>query len=125
MKILILEDDENRVKKFKQNFIGCELFITHLPETANKWLEEEEFDWIFLDHDLEYWHYGSGYTGNHSTGLCTAEYLGNNPKLSNKAKVVVHSRNEEGSSRMFKALGDRNKFEIPFPHLFPRLITIL
>lgn len=122
MKILILEDDENRVQKFKQNFIGCELFITHLPSQANEWLEKEEFDFIFLDHDLEDSHYIVDCVSNETTGLCTAEFLGNNMNLSKKATVVVHSLNPNGRTRMMAALGERVKHEIPFIGLFQRLV---
>lgn len=123
MKILILEDDDKRIKKFKKNFIGCDLFITHLPNTANKWLEEgEEFDFIFLDHDLRDEHYLKDTTCSETTGLCTAKYLGDNLQLSNKATVVVHSLNPWGSDRMFEALSSRKKHKIPFSVLFDRLI---
>ena len=122
MKILILEDDDNRIRKFKQNFIGCELFITHLPATANKWLHEEEFDFIFLDHDLADEHYLQDTVCSETTGLCTAEYLGSNPNLCKKATVIVHSLNPNGSERMMTALGQRVKHKIPFITLFDRLI---
>lgn len=122
MKILILEDDDKRIQKFKQNFIGCEMFITHLPKTANRLLEEEEFDLIFLDHDLADEHYIWDTNCNETTGLCTAEHLGNNPHLSQKATVIVHSLNPNGSERMMQALKERIKHKIPFTTVFHRLI---
>jgi hypothetical protein len=123
MKILILEDDCRRIDTFKHNFIGCEFFITHLPETANKWLNEEEFDLIFLDHDLMDEHYLSYCDSKETTGLCTATYLGDNQHLSEKAVVIVHSLNSVGSERMMQALKGRDKHKIPFSTLFKRLIV--
>ena len=123
MKILILEDDDRRIRKFKQNFIGCELFITHLPETANRYLEEHEFDLIFLDHDLADDHYFKDTVCNETTGLCTAEFLGNNPNLCKDTTIIVHSLNPNGSERMMQALKDRAKHRIPFGDtLWARLI---
>jgi hypothetical protein len=122
MKILILEDDDRRIRKFKENFIGAQLFITHLPAVANKWLDEEEFDFIFLDHDLADEHYLQDTACSETTGLCTAEYLGNNPKLCGKATIIIHSLNPNGRQRMMVALGERTKHEIPFTNLFDRLI---
>jgi hypothetical protein len=122
MKILILEDDEKRIDKFKMNFIGCKFFITHLPQTANRWLSEEEFDLILLDHDLMDEHYLGDCDSRENTGLCTAEYLGNNPNLCKNATIIVHSLNPAGSERMMVALKGRNKHRIPFTHIFERLV---
>lgn len=114
MKILILEDDDRRIRKFKENFIGCQLFITHLPATANKWLEEEEFDLIFLDHDLADEHYIFDTNCSETTGLCTAEFLGNNPHLCKNTIIIVHSQNPNGSERMMQALKERVKHKLPY-----------
>jgi CheY-like chemotaxis protein len=122
MRILILEDDENRIKKFRENFIGCDLFITKNPQEANQWLEGHEFDIIFLDHDLEDSHYLVDTVDRERTGLCTAEFLGNNLNLCKNATVIVHSLNPSGRTRMMQALGTRVKHEIPFVGLFQRLI---
>jgi hypothetical protein len=126
MKILILEDDDRRIRKFKENFIGCELFITHLPAVANKHLEEEEFDMIFLDHDLADAHYKVDTVCNETTGLCTAKFLGDNPNLCKTTPIVVHSQNPAGSERMFQALGRRVKHKIPYGEsMWKRLIIDL
>lgn len=125
MRILILEDDENRIVKFRENFIGCELYITKDPNLANEWITKHSFDWIFLDHDLEDWHYEKDCTSNETTGLCTAEFLGNNPDYSKGATVVVHSLNWNGRVRMMQALGDRPAYQLPFTNLFDRLVIDL
>jgi CheY-like chemotaxis protein len=122
MRILVLEDDENRIHKFRENFIGCQLDITKDPNQANKWLEENEYDAIFLDHDLEDAHYLEDCKSSETTGLCVADFLGKNLHLSKKAQVFIHSLNWSGRERMRQACIKRNPQVIPFTHLFGRLI---
>lgn len=125
MRILILEDDENRVRKFKENFIGCELFITHLTDQAIEWIQEEEFNTIFLDHDLAEEHYMTWQnpTVKHEkTGLEVAEFLGNNLEFNKSAQIIIHSLNPYGRENMRQACGIRNAEIVPFTVLFDRLI---
>lgn len=122
MRILILEDDDRRIKKFRENFIGCQLDITKDPCEANRWLEENEYDIIFLDHDLEPWHYEQDCLSNETTGLCVAEFLGNNPWLNERTPVIIHSLNYHGRERMKNACIKRNPQVVPFDTLFERLI---
>lgn len=118
MKILILEDDENRIAKFRQWFVGCELDITKDPTEANKWLAVRQYKYIFLDHDLADWHYDDLNGQHENTGLVTAEYLGANAKCNRDAQVYIHSLNPSGSARMSRALKDRPHSLIPFYNLF-------
>lgn len=122
MRILILEDDEHRIVKFKQNFIGCKLDITKDPKEANKWLEENVYDVIFLDHDLEDSHYLEDCLSKETTGLCTADFLGNNFELNKEAQIIIHSLNPAGRERMRQACIKRNPHIVPFNTLFERLI---
>lgn len=131
MKILILEDDDNRIKKFKENFIGCELFITPLPSQANKWLETEEFDFIFLDCDLSEEHYNNeDWTKENydrfglDSGICTARFLGENTNLSKNATIIIHSLNPVGSLKMEDLCKLRNPKRIPYYKLFGYLIIV-
>lgn len=117
MRILILEDDPNRIAKFRQNFIGCTLDITKDPAQANAWLEENEYYYIFLDHDLEDSHYVEDCLSKETTGLCTATFLGQRPDLQKNAMIIVHSLNPAGSERMIQAL-DRACRRVPFFNLF-------
>lgn len=122
MRILILEDDEHRIVKFRQNFIGCQLDVTKDPKEANKWLSENVYDYIFLDHDLADEHYLADCNSNETTGLCTAEFLGKELELSKGATVFIHSLNPAGRERMRQACERRNPHVIPFTYLFERLI---
>ena len=117
MKVLILEDDERRITLFKEKLVGHLLFTTDNPQKANTWLELESFDFVFLDHDLADEHYREDCDSNETTGLCTAEFLGNNPEFSPDAKIIVHSLNPSGRKRMMQALASRNAIEYPFNFL--------
>ena len=52
MRILILEDDPARHKAFKKNLIGNEVLITEHTDQAIKLIKEQDWDVLFLDHDL-------------------------------------------------------------------------
>ncbi len=117
MRILILEDNTYRLEKFKQMFIGCTLDITKDPNEANKWLQIQTYDYIFLDHDLEDYHYPEDCMSKESTGLNTAIFIGQNKHLSPNAKIYIHSLNPAGVKRMQLAI-NRNVHTIPFYNLF-------
>lgn len=115
MKILILEDDDSRVKKFRQQFFKHELYITHLPKQANAWLEEIEFDVISLDHDLSEDVQGLDNNFDVGTGLEVANFLGSKPWLSSSAQIFIHSLNGSGAKRMQSAMKSRGDVpHVPF-----------
>lgn len=125
MKLLILEDDDNRIQKFKEHFIGCEFYITHLTDTAIDWIKTIDFDFIFLDHDLAEEHYQTWQNPSiihENTGLVVAKFLEDNCNLNKDAKIVIHSLNPYGSQNMYRACRARNTHLIPFTQLFDRLI---
>lgn len=125
MKILLVEDEEYRIIKFKENFIGCSLDITKEPQEAIDWLSNKDYDWIFLDHDLSpnsYEAYKTGQLLESGTGYDVAKYLEANPHKSPNSKVVLHSLNPAGAERMRRACIKREVHVIPFNTLFARLI---
>lgn len=91
MNILILEDDESRVKVFKSKFSKHQLFITDSAVQAIKYLQNNIFDYIFLDHDLGgkqmQW-------DEQDCGMLVVDYMCNN-LISNKSHVIciIHSYN--------------------------------
>lgn len=122
MRILILEDDRDRVRKFKALFYEHEVHVTRFPEQANQWLEEMEFDVITLDHDLAEEMQGFDNNFETGTGLEVANYLGNNLHLSPKAEIYVHSLNGGGARRMISAMKQRG--DVPHvPFLWLKEIT--
>jgi hypothetical protein len=115
MKILILEDDNSRILKFREQFFDHDHYITRFPKEANKWLEEIEFNVITLDHDLEEESQGTDNNFEEGTGLEVANFLGQNLELSKEAQIFIHSLNGAGANRMQAALRERGQVpHIPF-----------
>ena len=124
-KVLILEDDENRIQQFKANFLAAKnenmwfnLYITKDVLQAIEWVETIEFDMVFLDHDLCDAHYG-GYSTKELTGEDFARFLGDNPEIAAKQGMyVVHSLNSVGAENMMnhlrKITAPKQKVKIPF-----------
>lgn len=52
MNIFVLEDDQNRVKKFKRELIGYNVDYATTVVEGVKCIANKKYDLIFLDHDL-------------------------------------------------------------------------
>jgi CheY-like chemotaxis protein len=85
MKILILEDNETRVRFFIERFGKHDLKITENAKVAIQYLDDHLFDYIFLDNDL-----GPG-NGEGIDVAAHLQYNSNNPN--NKAITIIHSCN--------------------------------
>jgi len=111
---LILEDDENRIERFKKEFSG-HFYITFArsAEEAEEILSEEKsFDVIFLDHDLG----GRRYVdpSDPNTGFQVAKMI---VKYGTEYKtVIVHSMNYYGAVRIKYILHDAEL--VPYVNLF-------
>ena len=103
-RILILEDDLERVQKFWANFAGNELVVCDNADDAIKLLKAQEWDWLFLDHDLGgeimVDHYANDNTG-YRVAVWLEEYPEHKPE-----RIVIHSFNPVGVKNMKAALPD-------------------
>lgn len=108
MKVLILEDDSERVKAFRASLIGHELDITEYAEAAIALLIKNEYDFLFLDHDLGGCVYVPSGAG---TGYEVAEWLSNNPSRK-PTHIYLHSLNPVGRLNMKRVLPEA--IEAPF-----------
>ena len=103
IKILILEDDHERHVQFKNNFVNCEITIVETVKEAIKELVENQFDYLFLDHDL-----GGQVNVNsieENTGGAVARFLRDHPdRMPNL--VILHSLNMAGCKYMKNILPD-------------------
>jgi DNA-binding response OmpR family regulator len=92
MKILILEDDTYRATFFIERFCNYDISITEKADMAIEYLENNVFDYVFLDHDL----------GEHNgCGADVAAYLSNNiENPNNNAVIIIHSWNMPAASAM-------------------------
>lgn len=95
LKILILDDMSERhdgfIKVYKDRDV--ELFHAHNFAEFTKWLSEETFDIIWLDHDL-----GDVADGVDAARACLR--LGYNPH------IFIHSANIIGAAKMQRILQD-------------------
>lgn len=103
MKILILEDNQDRIEKFKQLFKNQETyFYTNVIDAYHACMIHE-FKVLFLDHDLggKIWvDSDEENTGYEFVKLLTEK------KLQNKSLIYIHSSNPIGANRMLNYLLD-------------------
>jgi CheY-like chemotaxis protein len=105
MKILILEDDPNRIKTFKAKLgIQHKLTCIDTAEAAIEYLRMEEFDVVFLDHDLG----GEQMvdTADENTGSEVVRWLTQTEKGNRHVYVtfVIHSLNTPAAESMENTL---------------------
>ena len=121
IKILLLEDCQERINWFKEKF--DKLHITDSPKQAINFLNENEYDYIFLDHDLQlYPHEYECSEDDTITGFHVAKWLGSNPDNNKSASIIIHSMNSIGALRMVKAL-NRPVRVLPFSILCKLIVV--
>ena len=107
LRIFILEDNEARINQFTQMFSDhCRTIATSAKEGIG-YLTTQEYDFLFLDHDLGDDHYRALAMGNiavEGTGYEVAKTLVNTVNV--KKPMVIHSWNVEAAKRMKNLLGD-------------------
>ena len=118
--VFLLDDDHRRHRWFEKRFSGDELDIAETVEQAKVFLSKENYDAIFLDHDLLPHHYE---TNDHddfsSTGFAIAEFLNERSELQRAATIIVHTRNADAAIPMVQKLREtgRNVEYVAFPML--------
>lgn len=118
--VFLLDDDPRRHRWFSKRFDGDALDIAENVEEAKELLAENNYDAIFLDHDLLPHHYESNdHDDFATTGYAIAEWLHENKNLQRAATIIVHTRNADAAIRMVQKLRDsgRNCEYCAFPML--------
>lgn len=100
MEILVLEDDIKRIERFKEKYNKDELFITKNVEKAKVLLRINNYDYIFLDHDLGGEMVDSD---NEDTGYQVAKFIVEE-QVQKNATIIIHSVNPVGSKKMYDTL---------------------
>jgi hypothetical protein len=113
MKILILEDNIERIEKFKLLFKNQEVFIYDNVKDAFHICCFIDFDVMFLDHDLggKIW----VDSNEENTGYQFIKWIVNEKKNKNSL-IYIHSMNPIGANNMLNYLLD-NEYDgiwIPF-----------
>jgi len=120
IRVFLLDDDPRRHEWFKSRFHGDTLDIAETVEQAKQLLSENDYDAIFLDHDLLPHHYESNdHNDYENTGYAIAEFLDKNPGLQRAATIIVHTRNADAAIPMVQKLREsgRHVEYVPFPML--------
>ena len=116
-RILVLEDDENRVKQFKNNFALMEepvnaVFVDNAPECILH-IKEEKFQIIFLDHDLGHQIFVDQTEEN--TGSGVARWMSKNFDHPNmETPIIIHSLNYGAAQYMLDLIPNENRNHFPF-----------
>lgn len=105
MRILVLEDNPIRQEKFKQLFRNQELCLVSNVEEAIDACLLNEFQILWLDHDLggKIWEDSN----EENTGYQFVKWLVDNENQKN-ALIYIHSLNPIGANRMLNYLKDNN-----------------
>lgn len=117
MRILFLDDDKARHRKFRESTIGCDVTFVFTYEAAVAALEAHVFDEAHLDHDLSELAAAGLPTKDEKTGTDLANYIAAMPRERWPGRIVVHSLNLDGSPRMVRILrsaGHPRTVAIPF-----------
>lgn len=111
MRILFLDDMKSRRDVFKQKSIGCSVDFATTAQEAIDFLRKNEYDAIYLDHDLEDEHYQCN-KDDHEDGRFVAKKLLEMAQHHGKT-VIVHSLNSNGRANIRSILKD--KFDVWLP----------
>lgn len=96
--VLILEDDLTRISAFKKGLIGASpLHVVHSARTCINVLQEGQWDFVFLDHDL-------GEMSKVGDGTLVCAWIGEHAEKFKKTRFFVHSLNPPGGERMANIL---------------------
>ena len=114
-KVLVLDDDLDRVVWFKQRLPDA--LFAQTADEAIKLLEDNSFQAAFLDHDL-HWTHIADIGIFKGTGREVAGFM---QKIRFKGSVVIHSRNVLGAAMMHKYLPQAQvspygEFEVQLRH---------
>lgn len=118
-RILVLEDDPERHKAFKNRFAELQSDATYtIVETAQdceSLLKSEEYELIFLDHDLG----GKVFVDSKdlNTGAAVARWIAKNKEsILGDPIFIVHSLNPDGSEYMRQTISEvfSEVYRMPF-----------
>ncbi len=101
MKIFILEDTEERIKRFCHDLVNHKLFVYDNVDMAKEDFNKHgPYDAIFLDHDLDQKIFVDSDDDN--TGYKFAVYM--SEQGHDGKNVIIHTLNPAGARRMMHAL---------------------
>lgn len=105
-RILFLDDDKERHRRFMMNRIGLAISQAWTCDEACRMLSETVFDEAHLDHDLSELAAMGTPAAHERTGTHVAEHIAAMPPDRRPRRVVIHSFNDAGRRRMAGILRD-------------------
>ena len=123
IRVFLLDDDKRRHRWFAARFKGDVIDVAHDVAQARQLLSANNYDALFLDHDLHPEHYESSTPDDERTGYAIALWLASNPDFQRASTILVHTRNADGAMRMVEELrrAGRSAEFVPFPMLEERI----
>lgn len=108
IKILILDDDDERVAILHQN-VQQHALVTRVLEREHfqTMITRTDYDLVMLDHDL-----GGEYDNQRWNGSEAARFLAENKSVIGSRVIVIHSMNPVGSANMARIIGQADGFEV-------------
>lgn len=100
LKILFLDDDEQRHKRFMMNRIGQDITAVWTFAEACDALQKDIFDVAYLDHDLSELAAEGRPAKEEKTGTDVADFIAAMEEGCRPRMVVIHSFNDYGRRRM-------------------------
>jgi CheY-like chemotaxis protein len=121
--VFLLDDDVLRHEWFARQFKGDRVDVAADAARAVELLSSNNYDLIFLDHDLLPEHYYAEEFDDERSGYAVARWLAETPARNAAAHVIVHTRNADGALRMVELLrrAGRQAEHVPFQMLAPRI----
>lgn len=117
IRALVLEDDTLRIAEFEQRFAerGWTADFADNAIDAVKFIDENDYDIIFLDHDLG----GEIYvdSGNKNTGSEVARHMASK-ETRFSGTVIVHSLNYAGSENIVGTLNRVGIYAVKAPGIW-------
>ena len=123
MRVLVLDDMQERLDWFKKQLIGHEATLVKQASSAISLLKKEQWDAVFLDHDLG----GAPYVHNGPDGMSGMDVANAIVNMDSfPPLVVVHSLNEDCRKEMVARMVEVgcNALELPFTTLMKTGITL-
>lgn len=104
MKVLFLDDDQNRMVCARIHYSNDILSEATTVEEAIRMLEKySPYDLVSLDHDLGGYHFVES---DEKSGYEVAKYIARMQKEKLPKRVIIHSYNPAGAANMFSELID-------------------
>lgn len=106
MRILFLDDDEERHRRFRSAHIGCDVTFCFTYEACIAALAGPRFDRAHLDHDLSDMAAAGMPAPGELNGQDVARFIAGMPPDARPMEIVVHSFNDDGRRKMGRILVD-------------------